>query len=268
MTAPAPLSREIPVWWGLDEVPADWASCVVTIGVFDGVYRGHARLIDRAVRVGRASGIPTVLVTFDPHPARVLDIPRDTAALTTVERRAELAAELGVDAVIVLRFTRELAAIPAEEFVVRVLVDTLHAAAVVVGANFTFGHRGAGDADVLRRLGTRHGFTADGVGLLHATDAPCSSTHVRECLRRGEVRAAAAALGRPHRVEDVLAGRVVSLAENTAVPAAGRYTGWVDARPVEVEVTADSWLVLHLPGPAPTATRPVSVEFLGRIEHR
>jgi riboflavin kinase/FMN adenylyltransferase len=267
-TPPVAAAVRVPPWRGLDQVPESWGPSVVTLGVFDGVHRGHARLIERAVRLGRFRGLPTVLVTFDPHPARVVaeilddTSPRDTAALSTVERRAELAAALGVDAVCVLRFTRELASVTAEEFVERVLVDTLRAAAVVVGANFTFGHRGAGDVDTLHRLGKRHGFTADGVALLQAVDAPCSSTHVRACLRRGDVRAAAFALGRPHRVEGTLAGGQVTVAEDTALPASGRYVGLLDAHLIELEVTADGRLLVHPPG---QVGRPGVAEFLDRV---
>lgn len=261
MTAPASHAREIPVWWDLDDVPADWSSCVVTLGVFDGVHRGHARLIDRAVRVGRARGLPTVLVTFDPHPARVLGIPRDTAALSTVQRRAELAAELGVDAVCVLRFTRELAAVPAKEFVERVLVDTLHAAAVVVGANFTFGQRGAGNVDALRRLGIQHGFTTDSVGLLHAVDVPCSSTHVRKCLRRGDVQAAMYALGRPHRIEGTLVGAKLVVPDGIAVPSSGCYAvGLGGGARAELIIDSDGTMRLTA-----SAARACSIDLLERI---
>ncbi|HEX8864043.1 MAG TPA: adenylyltransferase/cytidyltransferase family protein, partial [Lentzea sp.] len=129
--------REGLVWRSLEEVSADWPGCVVTIGVFDGVHRGHAHLIATAREV--AGSRPVVLVTFDPHPARVLGLPRDTSALSTVDRRAELGHSLGADAILVLPFTQRFAALSPAEFVAQVLVDALHAEAVVVGANFTFG---------------------------------------------------------------------------------------------------------------------------------
>lgn len=230
--------RQRTVWRGLSDVPADWPSCAVTIGVFDGVHRGHAWLIENTLRAAAESGLPTVLVTFDPHPARVLGLPRDTSALSSIERRAGIARELGVDRVCVLPFTPELARMSPAEFVENVLVNALHASSVVVGANFTFGHRGAGDVDTLRRLGTRHGFTTRGVHLMPADGADCSSTHIRGCLQRGDLLAATRALGRPHEVEGVLTGGPeVALPEGTALPCAGRYAGLAAGRTVELVVT-------------------------------
>jgi riboflavin kinase/FMN adenylyltransferase len=257
VTTPA-LTRATPVWRAVDEIPAGWGPCVVTLGVFDGLHRGHARLVQRAVQAGRARGLPVVLVTFDPHPARVVGVPRDTAALTTVERRAELAGDLGVDAVCVLPFTPAFAQLSPGAFVERVLVGSLRAAAVVVGANFTFGHRGAGDPALLQELGDRHGFTVEPVALLHEVDAPCSSTYVRERLRAGDVRGAARALGRPHRVDGIARGGALVAAEGTALPAPGLYIARVDGgRRTSVEVTRGGGLLVVAEGP-------VSVEFLDR----
>lgn len=246
------------LWRGLADVPPDWPACAVTIGVFDGIHRGHAYLIERTC----LERLPTVLVTFDPHPARVLGLPRDTAALSTAARRAELAHELGVDAVCVLPFTPALARMSPEEFVADVLVDTLHAVTVVVGANFTFGHRGAGTVDTLRALGPRYGFTAHGVDLLPADTGTCSSTHVRGCLRAGDVEAAAAALGRPHRVDGMFTdAATIAVPPGTALPAPGAYTGAVDDTVLALDVVGDT---VVLRSPAGTPAQPVSVQFLGR----
>ncbi|TDD86177.1 cytidyltransferase [Saccharopolyspora karakumensis] len=245
------------MWRGLSDVPADWPSCAVTIGVFDGVHRGHAWLIENTLRAAAETGLPTVLVTFDPHPARVLGLPRDTSALSSVERRAGIARELGVDRVCVLPFTLELARMSPAEFVENVLVNALRAASVVVGANFTFGHRGAGDVDTLRRLGARHGFTTRGVDLMPADGADCSSTHVRGCLQRGDVLAATRALGRPHEVAGVLTnGHEVALSEGTALPRSGRYAGAVSGRAAELVVTRS-------PGPDSAAARLHCPDALG-----
>lgn len=260
------LSRRVRLWYDLAEVPATWGPCVVTIGVFDGVHRGHRHLIDRAVREGRDRGLPTVLVTFDPHPARVLGIDRDTAALSTVEHRAELVADLGVDAVCVLRFTRELAALSPSDFAEHVLADTLHAQAVVVGANFTFGARGAGDLDTLTELGVRHGFSTYGVGLLPAEgDTPCSSTYTRTCLRAGEMRETTRALGRPHRIDGRLHCGVVTVAENTALPPLGHYAGALDGRPAIIEVTDQRTLHMYIASSPDEQLRAVAVTFHNRI---
>lgn len=259
MTAPT-TTRTRRLWHGLADVPADLGPRVVTLGVFDGVHRGHARLIGQALATGRELGVPTVLVTFDPHPARVVGLPRDTAVLSSIERRAELAWEHGVAEVCVLPFTKAFARVGPAEFVAEVLVERLRAAAVVVGENFTFGHRGAGTLGTLRRLGGRHGFRVLGVDLLRGADGatPCSSTYIRDCLRRGDLDAAARALGRPHHLEGYLAanGELV-VPKDTALPRPGRYAGRLGSggtgETVDVEVTVEGRVVLRLPrrGPGP-----------------
>lgn len=251
----------IPLWLGVDAVPADFGPCVVTLGVFDGLHRGHRRLIDHARAIGRDRGLPVLLVTFDPHPARVLGIDRDTAALSTIGHRTELAADAGADGVCVLRFTDELAARSPEQFAREVLADGLRTAAVVVGANFTFGARGAGTVDSLHQLGHDLGFTTHGVGLLQAVDSPCSSSHTRRCLRDGDLAGAARALGRPHRVDGHRRGDAVHLAENTALPPTGRYHALVDARPGRVWIDSLGRLRL-LDGVSTHLNQAVTVEFL------
>jgi riboflavin kinase/FMN adenylyltransferase len=230
------------LWHSLDDVPADWGPCVVTIGVFDGIHRGHARLIARTVEVARALRLPALLLTFDPHPARVAGPPRNTAALSTPQRRAELARHLGVDAVLVLPFTSTLANTTAHEFVTRVLVETLRVNAVIVGHNFRFGAGGAGDLDTLRDLGRQLGFSAEGMELLQTNEIRYSSTHVRTCLAAGDVTAAAEALGKPHRVGGRLAGDVLQVPTGTALPADGHYCGTLTidgAQPHPVIVVLD-----------------------------
>ncbi|WP_242623362.1 cytidyltransferase [Pseudonocardia sediminis] len=240
---------------------------MVTIGVFDGVHRGHRHLIDRAVSIGRERDLPTVLMTFDPHPARVLGIDRDTAALSTIERRAELVAELGIDAICVLRFTPALAALSAHNFAERILSQTLHAEAVVVGANFTFGARGAGNLDTLRDLGERYGFTTAGVGLLEAVDTTtCSSTYTRRCVRTGDLPEATRTLGRPHRVDGYLHCGVLTVAPNTSLPPPGTYTGTVDTHPAVIEVTEHQTLHLHDTTSADEQFRAVSVAFHSQLD--
>jgi riboflavin kinase / FMN adenylyltransferase len=224
-------------WRGLEAVPTDWGRSVVTVGVFDGVHRGHQRLIGRAVERGRARELPTVLVTFDPHPAELIRPGSHPARLTTLRRRADLVAGLGVDAFCVLPFTPELARTEAAAFAHEVLVERLHAAEVVVGHNFTFGHRAAGDVAALTRLGERFGFLVEGLDLTGDGGVTFSSTYIRACIDAGDVAAAAAALGRPHRVEGVVVhgekrGRAlgfptanVATPPHTALPADGVYAG-------------------------------------------
>ncbi|AVP68359.1 bifunctional riboflavin kinase/FAD synthetase [Rhodococcus hoagii] len=225
-------------WRGLDDVPADWGRCVLTIGVFDGVHRGHAQLISRAVDAARERGIPSVLMTFDPHPAEVVRPGSHPAQLTTLPRRAELAEELGIDVFCVMPFTTEFMKLSPERYVHEILVERLHVSEVVVGENFTFGRKAAGNVDLLRRTGARFGFAVDGVNLLAEHAVTFSSTYIRSCVDAGDVAAAAEALGRPHRVEGVVVhgdGRGRGLGFPTAniappmysaIPADGVYAAW------------------------------------------
>ncbi len=208
---------------------------MVTIGVFDGVHRGHAQLIGQAVRRARELSVPCVLMTFDPHPSEVIRPGSHPAQLTTLRRRAELVEQLGVDVFFVMPFTVELSRMPADEFVHEVLVERLHVAEAVVGDNFTFGHKALGNVELLRALGQRFGFTAGGVDLLSQGGLTFSSTYIRSCIDAGDVAAAATALGRPHRVEGIVVrgdqrGRSMgyptanlSTPRHTAIPADGVY---------------------------------------------
>ena len=215
----------------------------MTIGVFDGVHKGHQALIGRAVELARQRGVPSVLMTFDPHPSEVVRPGSHPAQLTTLRRRAELVEQLGVDTFCVLPFTLELSRVPADEFVHEVLVERLHVAAVVVGENFTFGQKAAGTVDLLRHLGQRFGFVTEGADLVTDTQpgdnaVTFSSTYIRACMDAGDVTAAAAALGRPHRLEGIVVrgdGRGkelgfptanLSMTRFAAVPADGVYACW------------------------------------------
>jgi riboflavin kinase/FMN adenylyltransferase len=226
-------------WHGLDAVPTDWGHCVVTIGVFDGVHRGHAEIIGEAVAMARERGVPSVLLTFVPHPSEVVRPGTHPPVLTSIVRRAELVAELGVDVFCALPFTLDFSRMPPDEFAHYALVDRLHATAVVVGENFRFGHKAAGDVELLRGLGTTFGFTAHGIPLLRDGATPLSATFVRSCVQAGDPVAAADALGRPHRVDGVVErgdqrGRELGFPTAnlrteawTAVPADGVYAGRV-----------------------------------------
>lgn len=226
-------------WRGVDAIPSGWGRCVVTIGVFDGVHRGHQQLIAATVRQGKELGLPAVLMTFDPHPSEVLRPGSHPAELVTLRRKAELVGDLGIDVFLVLPFTPVVAATPAEEFVHDLIVDRLHAASVMVGENFRFGHGGVGSVAMLAELGSRFGFTARGMELVRGSGITVTSTMVRACVAAGDVRAAAEALGRPHRVEGFVVhgdGRGGSqlgyptanldVVPHGAVPADGIYAGW------------------------------------------
>ncbi|HVE64621.1 MAG TPA: bifunctional riboflavin kinase/FAD synthetase [Mycobacteriales bacterium] len=226
-------------WRGLDDVPAGWGRCVATIGVFDGVHRGHQRIIGCAVEQAAKLGVPSVVLTFDPHPSEVVRPGSHPSILTTPRHKAELVAELGADVLCVLPFTLEFSRLTPAEFAHAVLVEHLHAQVVVVGENFRFGHKAAGDVAGLTELGTRFGFATEGVPLLSDGATTISSTYVRACVDAGDVAAAARALGRPHRVEGTVVrgdqrGRTIGYptanlqtVPYTAVPADGVYAGWL-----------------------------------------
>jgi riboflavin kinase / FMN adenylyltransferase len=230
------------VWRALGDLPPDLGRTVATVGNFDGVHLGHRHVIDRAREVAAEhGGLPVVAVTFDPHPFAVLRPEHAPVLLTTIERRTELLAEAGVDDVLVMPFSREVAGWSPEHFVREVLADGLHAAAVVVGANFRFGKRAAGDVTTLTRLGADHDFTAVGVELEGGPQA-WSSTYVRTCLAAGDVDGAAEALGRPFDIRGVVVegdhrGQELGYptanvpADGMAAPADGVYAGWL--RPLD-----------------------------------
>jgi riboflavin kinase / FMN adenylyltransferase len=226
-------------WQGLGDVPADWGSSTVTIGVFDGVHRGHQRIVTRAAEAAAARRRPLVVVTFEPHPAEVVRPGSHPPLLCTLRRRVQLLTELGADAVCVLAFTLEFSQLSPDEFVRAVLADRLHARQVVVGENFRFGHRAAGDVALLAELGEKYDFSAEGVPLLTEDGVTISSSSIRDRLAAGDVAGAAHGLGRPHRVEGVVArgsqrGRAMGIptanlkpAPHTAIPADGVYAGWL-----------------------------------------
>lgn len=225
-------------WRGLDAAPSGWGRSVVTIGVFDGVHRGHQAIIGRAVKWASDLGVRSVVLTFDPHPAEVVRPGSHPAVLTEPTRKAELVEALGADVLWVLPFTPEFSRLSPEEFVHDVLVARLHAAAVVVGANFRFGHRAAGDLVLLERLGRTFGFAVQSPPLVTDDGTVLSSTYIRSCVAAGDVAAAAVALGRPHRLEGVVVrgdarGRELGFptanllpGRYAAVPGDGIYAAW------------------------------------------
>ncbi|GAA2671072.1 bifunctional riboflavin kinase/FAD synthetase [Actinoplanes palleronii] len=226
-------------WRGLEAVPGGWGRSVVTIGVFDGVHRGHQAIIGHAVKRARDLGLQSVVLTFDPHPAEVVRPGSHPAVLTEPVRKAELIEQLGVDALCVVPFTPAFSQLDPNGFVHDVLVESLHAADVVIGDNFRFGHKAAGDAALLESLGTTFGFTVEDAPLVSADGVVFSSTYIRSCVDAGDVRAAAVALGRPHQVAGVVVrgdqrGRELGFPtanlmthRYAAVPADGVYAAWL-----------------------------------------
>ena len=195
--------------------------------------------MERARQVAQGRNLPLVVITFDPHPDEVVRPGSHPPDLTSARRQAQLLADLGADALLVLPFTVEFSRLSPDEFVRIVLSERLHAAVVVVGEDFRFGFRAAGDVPLLAQLGEKYDFTAEGVPVLVVDGVTISSTYIRDRLAVGDVEGAAAALGRPHRVEGVvvrghLRGRALGFPTanletppHTATPADGIYAGWL-----------------------------------------
>ena len=211
---------------------------VVVIGNFDGVHPGHQAVLAEAR--SREPGLPLVVVTFWPHPVSVLRPEAGPMLLTSLEERIELLTTAGADRVEVVSFTREFAAWPPERFVSEVLVP-LNPARVVVGANFRFGHRAAGDVALLRELAEGR-FVVEGITLVRYGDEETCSTLIRQALAAGDVAHAAEHLGRPFAFRGVVAhgdrrGRELGfptanlpVPANLACPVDGVYAGWLTRR--------------------------------------
>jgi len=216
--------------------PLGWRPSAVTVGNFDGVHRGHQALVSAVVASARAAGGVSVVLTFDPHPARVLRPAHAPAALTTLAQKEELLAGLNIDRLAVLPFDARLAQLSPEEFARAVLRDTLGAQAVVVGESFRFGHHREGDALALAELGERLGFDVHAHPAVLEGGRPVSSSRIRSELAHGHVGAAADLLGRPYFVDGTVVrgagrGRTIGVptanlaAENEILPAPGVYAG-------------------------------------------
>jgi riboflavin kinase/FMN adenylyltransferase len=216
--------------------PRGWPGPVVTVGNFDGVHRGHQVLVGRTVEAARRAGGTSVVLTFDPHPTRVLSPDRAPATLTTLAQKGELLTSLGIERLAVLPFTREVASHSPEEFARDVLAGALGARAVVVGESFRFGRGRRGDAARLEALGAGLGFSVEAVPPIVLDGAPVSSTRVREALQDGDVEVAARLLGRPAFVDALVVqgdgrGRMIGVPtanlepDNELLPAPGVYAG-------------------------------------------
>lgn len=212
---------------------------VVTIGVFDGVHRGHQMLITHAVEQARQSGVPSVVMTFDPHPVAVFAPEITPPTLMPLAQRAEVIESLGVDYMLVIDFTKELAGESPEDYFRSVLVDALHASSVVVGENFTFGAGASGTAATMVELGRQYGVDVDVVELLHNGEERICSTAIRAALGEGDVGTASGYLGRAFSITAPVergAGRGGKelgyptanqyVPDTGATPADGVYAGW------------------------------------------
>jgi riboflavin kinase/FMN adenylyltransferase len=281
----------VKVYHSLTEVPREFGPSAITIGNFDGVHYGHRRILRRVKAVAAEHGWKPAVLTFDPHPTRVVAPDRTPPLLTSPDRRAELMREEGIDEVLILPFTRDVAHLSPEEFVSHLLVEGLGARAVLVGDNFRFGYRAAGNVELLAELGHKLGFITEIVPAISCRGGVVSSSGIRNLIRAGQVSKAARWLLHPYGLEGrVVAGRGVgskqtvptlNLATDAEVlPANGVYVTrtrdldggrqWtsvtnVGYRPTfgaSTELTIETFLLDPLEGAAPERIR---VEFLWRV---
>jgi riboflavin kinase/FMN adenylyltransferase len=212
-------------------------SHVVAIGVFDGVHKGHQGLLTYATSI--ANGREVIALTFDPHPTAIFSPDRAPTMLTTLSDRVELLKIHGADRVAVLKFTTSFALMSPEDFVKNILVEQLQASTVIIGSNFTYGHKAAGNVDSLVESGLKHGFTVSAQDLNVSEGEIISSTRIRNLVTSGGVEDARLLLGRPHRLDGVVIhgekrGREIGYPtanlgniEGQTIPADGIYAGWL-----------------------------------------
>jgi riboflavin kinase/FMN adenylyltransferase len=189
-----------------DPRPSDWKAPVLALGNFDGLHRGHMKIVERVHRTAEERGATPVVLTFDPHPTRILRPDKAPRVLMTEAQKVEVLAAAGMQGVAIVRFTPELSRWDPETFVRLVLVEWLGVSEVWVGANFLFGHARAGTFAVLRDLGERHGFQADKIDPVCVHEAVVSSTRIRRLLAEGRVDEAGVLLGRHYYIDGEVVG--------------------------------------------------------------
>jgi riboflavin kinase/FMN adenylyltransferase len=185
------------VFHKLEDVPAGFGPSLVSVGNFDGVHRAHAHVLGEIVRRARPSGAQAVAVTFEPHPARILRPDSGLKLLTPLPEKLRLLESTGIDAVLVLPFGRDLSLMTPRQFAERILKKKLHAREVHEGYNFRFGHKAAGDVNVLAQLGQEMGFEVKVYPEMTLRGEPVSSSHIRKLIAEGRVSRARHLLARP-----------------------------------------------------------------------
>jgi riboflavin kinase / FMN adenylyltransferase len=187
-----------------DTRPASWQHPVLALGNFDGLHRGHLKIIERVRRVAGERAATAVVMTFDPHPPRIVRPDKAPPLLMTRAQRLEALDRAGVDGVAIVRFTRELSRWEPEAFVRAVLVEWLRVSEVWVGANFLFGRDRAGNFSMLRALGASYGFRAEKIDPVRYKEFVVSSTRIRRLISEGRVDEAGALLGHPYSIDGVV----------------------------------------------------------------
>jgi riboflavin kinase/FMN adenylyltransferase len=192
------------IYYPDDPRPSKWTAPVLALGNFDGLHRGHRKILDRIRRVAGERGSTSVVMTFDPHPPRIVRPDKAPQLLMTTAQKLEMLAGTGVQGAAIVRFTHELSRWDPETFVRNVLVDWLRVAEVWVGANFLFGHDRAGNVSMLRTLGARYGFNAEKIDPVRYKDFVVSSTRIRRLVAEGRVDEAGALLGHQYFIDGTI----------------------------------------------------------------
>jgi riboflavin kinase/FMN adenylyltransferase len=279
--------------WKDSGLPPDTPGTVVTVGTFDGVHRGHWDVLQRIAARGRASGLASVLVTFEPHPLEVVNPAAAPPLLSTAEEKVEVVALSGIGYMAIVPFTSELQRYDAAEFVDQILRRRFHMRELVIGHDHGLGRGRTGDVDTLRRLGAEGGFAVEVVPAVMLDDAPptpVSSTLIRRLVAGGDLDRAARALGRLYSVSGVVRpgvqrGRTLGFPTiNLPMPSgrkllppegvyavraqtpAGPFGGMMNMGPRPTFGDHESSLEIHLFGePGELYGRPVRVEFVSRL---
>jgi riboflavin kinase/FMN adenylyltransferase len=191
-------------WFPDDARPAEWRNPIAAVGNFDGLHRGHAKILDRVCRQAAERAATPLVLTFDPHPPRVVRPDKAPRLLMTVAQKLEALEHAGVQGVAVVRFTPELSHWEPETFVQRVIVDWLRASEVWVGGNFLFGRDRVGNFSLLRLLGQQYGFRVEKIDPVRYKDFVVSSTRVRRLVAEGRVDEAAALLGHHYLIDGLV----------------------------------------------------------------
>jgi len=257
LSAPCRKETFIPpvkIFHSLDDFPPALHGAAVAIGNFDGVHRGHARLIERLMAMACITGGPAVVFTFDPHPVSILRPDAAPMPLIWTERKIEILGELGVDAAIAYPTTREFLELDARQFFDRIVREKLQAKAMVEGPNFFFGHNRSGNVEVLQHFCEEAGLPFEVTAPFEIGGQAVSSSRVRKLLLEGRAAEAAQMLGRPYRIRGMVvrgAGRGAKLGFPTAnveqvdtlLPPDGIYAGkaWVEKTPREGEAPAEPY---------------------------
>lgn len=188
----------------LEEITKPFKKTVLTIGNFDGVHRGHQKIIREVVRSAKRLRGRSVVMTFDPHPVRFFHPEREFHLLTLCDEKAKIMKTLGVDVLLCVRFNRDFANLEPEEFIKEILVERLRIAELIIGSDYRFGKNKKGDIELLKKEGRRYGFRVRVINPVKVKGEIVSSSRIRRLIERGEMKKAMEFLGRPYSIEGIV----------------------------------------------------------------